>query len=270
MSKLFAIFGDPVSHSRSPLMHNYLFKALHVDACYTRVHLTNGSKLRETFLSLGLSGANITVPHKEAAYNACDEVRGFATTIGVVNTIILQDDKLIGYNTDADGFMEAIKPFGTIKTVLILGAGGTAKALASRFLQDGLHVSILNRSENRLSYFKELGLACEVPLGCDTWESFVCKSYDLVVNTTSAGLKDEFYPAPKTMIDEILSHTSYVADAIYGKLTPFLALAKQKKLTFKDGADMLLYQGVLANHLFCEKQFDLKTTADVMQKSFLL
>ncbi len=264
MPKLFAIFGDPVSHSRSPLMHNYLFQALHVNACYTRVHLTDVSKLRDTFFSLGLNGANITVPHKEAAYEACDEVRGFATTIGVVNTIILEDGKLIGYNTDADGFMEAIKPFGTLRTVLILGAGGTAKALANRFLQDGYDISILNRSEKRLGYFKELSLTY------DTWESFGCKKYDLVVNTTSAGLKDESYPAPQAMIEEILSRTSFVADAIYGKMTPFLALAKQNKLTYKDGADMLLYQGVLANHLFCEKQFDLQTTADVMRKSFLL
>jgi shikimate dehydrogenase len=264
MPKLFAIFGDPVSHSRSPLMHNYLFKTLHVDACYTRVHLTDGSQLKETFLSLGLSGANITVPHKEAAYEACDEVRGFATTIGVVNTIILENGKMIGYNTDADGFMEAIKPFGEIKTVLILGAGGTAKALANRFLQNECQVTILNRSAQRLTYFEDLDITC------DTWESFTCKHYDLVVNTTSAGLKDEFYPAPKPIIQEILSHTSYVADAIYGKLTPFLKLAKENNITYKDGADMLLYQGVLANHLFCDKQFDLQTTATVMQKSFLL
>ena len=81
--KLFAIFGDPVEHSRSPLMHNSVFKNLNYPAYYTRVHLKDGSKLRETFLSLELSGANITVPHKEAAYAACDEVRGFAKTVGV-------------------------------------------------------------------------------------------------------------------------------------------------------------------------------------------
>lgn len=262
--KLFAIFGDPVSHSRSPLMHNFLFKALSEDSCYTRVHLTDGSKLRETFLSLGLSGANITVPHKEAAYEACDEIRGFAKSIGVVNTIVLEDGRLIGYNTDADGFMEAVKPFGKIEKILILGAGGTAKALANRFLQDGLHVSVLNRSETRLDYFKELGLTC------NSWDSFICEDYDLVVNTTSAGLKDDAYPAPKEMIDEILSHTSYAADAIYGKVTPFLQLTQDKGITYKDGADMLLYQGVLANHLFCNKRYDLKTTAEIMQKSFAI
>ena len=70
MKQLFAIFGDPVSHSRSPLMHNSVFKNLNYPACYTRVHLKDGSKLKETFFNLGLSGANITVPHKEDAYKA--------------------------------------------------------------------------------------------------------------------------------------------------------------------------------------------------------
>ncbi|MCK4874917.1 MAG: shikimate dehydrogenase, partial [Sulfurimonas sp.] len=150
MKKLFAIFGDPVEHSRSPLMHNSVFKNLNYPACYTRVHLKDGSKLRETFLSLKLSGANITVPHKEAAYAACDEIRGFAKSVGVVNTIINENGKLIGYNTDADGFMYAIKEFGDIKKILVLGAGGTAKALASRFVQDNIDVTVLNRSASRL------------------------------------------------------------------------------------------------------------------------
>ena len=78
MSKLFSIFGDPVSHSRSPLMHNCVFKTLNYDAKYTRTHLKDGSKLRQTFLNLKLSGANFTVPLKEEAFKACDEVRGFA------------------------------------------------------------------------------------------------------------------------------------------------------------------------------------------------
>lgn len=262
--KLFAIFGDPVSHSRSPIMHNSVFKHLHYKACYTRVHLLDGKKLRDTFFSLGLSGANITVPHKEAAYKACDEIRGFAKRIGVVNTIINENGRLIGYNTDADGFMYAIEEFGDIKNVLIIGAGGTAKALASRFVQDNINVSVLNRSSSRLEYFKNL------VSNCYTWDSIELKKYDLVVNTTSAGLKDEELPAPKRLIDEILKNTSFVADAIYGKLTPFLALAKEKNIIYKDGADMLLGQGVLANELFVNKKLDKKDILKEMKKSFSL
>ncbi|MDQ1268228.1 MAG: shikimate dehydrogenase [Campylobacterota bacterium] len=262
--KLFAIFGDPVAHSRSPLMHNSVFKHLNYNACYTRVHLPDGSKLKETFFALGLSGANVTVPHKEAAYTACDEVRGFAKKVGVVNTIVNENGKLIGYNTDADGFMFAIKEFGTIKNILVLGAGGTAKALCARFIEDGIKVTVLNRSQERLAYFRELG--CE----CFSWEDFELKKYDLVVNTTSAGLKDEELPAPPELIKKILDNSSFAADAIYGKVTPFLKLSKSKNITCKDGADMLLGQGVLANELFVNYELKTADIKNYMLKSFEL
>ncbi len=264
MKKLFSIFGNPVSHSKSPLMHNCVFKSLNFDACYTRTHLEDGSKLKKTFFSLGLSGANVTVPHKEAAFDACDEVRGFAKKVGVVNTLINENGRLIGYNTDADGFMYAIEEFKDMKHILVLGAGGTAKALVSRFLEDGIKVSVLNRSAKRLEAFRELG--CE----CYTWDDFVVQDYSLVVNTTSAGLSDENLPAPSEMIEQILQNTAFVADAIYGKLTPFLAKAKQIQLTYKDGADMLLGQGVLANELFTEGTLKKEAITKAMQKSFEL
>jgi shikimate dehydrogenase len=262
--KLFSIFGNPVSHSRSPLMHNSVFSNLNYNACYTRTHLEDGSKLKETFFALGLKGANVTVPHKEAAFNACDEVRGFAKTVGVVNTLINENGKLIGYNTDADGFMYAIEEFSNIKNILVIGAGGTAKALCARFKQESLNVSILNRSASRLSYFNDLSCTAY------TWESFKLERYDLVVNTTSAGLKDEELPAPKELLESILQNTNYVADAIYGKLTPFLQLAKEKNITYKDGADMLLGQGVLANELFVEKELLKEDIKKHMSKSFLI
>jgi shikimate dehydrogenase len=262
--KLFAIFGDPVSHSRSPLMHNSVFKNLEYKACYTRVHLEDGSKLRKTFFDLKLSGANITVPHKEAAFKACDEIRGFAKTVGVVNTIINEDGKLVGYNTDADGFMFAIEEFKNINKILIIGAGGTAKALASRFKQDGIHVSVLNRSENRLQDFKNIVDSTY------TWDSFKIQKYDLVVNTTSAGLSDDNYPCPLQMLENILDNTLHVADAIYGKLTPFLKLASSKNITYKDGSDMLLGQGVLANELFVKGEIDKEKILTFMKKSFSL
>lgn len=260
--QLFAIFGDPVDHSRSPLMHNNVFRTLRFKACYTRIHLQDGAKLRETFFALGLSGANITVPHKEAAYQACDEIRGFAKKVGVVNTIIKEDDKLIGYNTDADGFIYAVSEFTDIKKVLILGAGGTAKALSARFLEESWSVDVLNRSEGRLTYFKDLG--CKT----FTWDNFERENYDLVVNTTSAGLSDELLPAPEEIIDLVLDHTGYVADAIYGKLTPFLQKAKQKDLIYKDGAAMLLGQGILANVLMTQNKLDKSAIHKAMQESF--
>lgn len=261
--KLFAIFGDPVAHSRSPLMHNHVFKSLGFKGCYTRIHLKDGSRLKETFFALGLSGANITVPHKEAAHKACDEIRGFAAKVGVVNTIVNENGRLIGYNTDADGFIYAIKPFGKISSVLVLGAGGTSKALSARFRDEGMEVTVLNRSAGRLEEFKSDGF------NTATWDSIEIKAYDLIVNTTSAGLEDDNLPAPIEIVKPLLQQASFSADAIYGKETPFLKLSKKLGITAKDGADMLLGQGVLANNYFTDGQYDLKAIEYCMKESFL-
>ncbi len=262
MKALFAIFGDPVAHSRSPLMHNHLFHSLHVNACYTRIHLQDGSQLRETFFKLGLSGANVTVPHKEAAYDACDEVRGFAKHVGVVNTLINENGRLIGYNTDADGFMFAIRHFENIKSVLVLGAGGTSKALTQRFANEGYTVTVLNRSAARLEYFKELNVTVH------TWESFEADAFDLVLNTTSAGLKTPEYPAPLQLLEAVLKQSRYGADAIYGTRTPFLELCDTLKIPSIDGLEMLLGQGVLANRIFTAQQYDAMRSEAIMRESF--
>lgn len=262
--KLFSIFGDPVSHSRSPLMHNCVFKTLNIDACYTRTHLTDSSQLRDTFFQKALSGANVTVPHKEAAYAQCDEVRGIAKITKAVNTLVLEEGKLIGYNTDADGFMSAISSFGEIHTALIIGAGGTARALSIALSHGGITPTILNRSRGRLEYFE-----CE-GFECFDWEEFSVRPYDLIINTTSAGLSDNELPLPRPILMELLSQTKGAIDVIYGKETPFLREVKVSALPYKDGSDMLLEQGVLANHLFFHGAYPIDQIRSPMKHSFSL
>ncbi|MDO9207830.1 MAG: shikimate dehydrogenase [Sulfuricurvum sp.] len=262
--KLFTIFGDPVSHSRSPLMHNSVFKRYNLDACYTRTHLDDGSLLRDVFFAKALSGANVTVPHKEAAYALCDEVRGIAKDIGAVNTLILEEGQLIGYNTDADGFIAALQSFGSLNNALIIGAGGTARALATVLRQNSITPTILNRSENRLGYFRENDFLSY------TWETFPLISYDVIINTTSAGLSDEELPLPSSLLTELLSGAKCAIDVIYGKTTPFLREVKKANIPHKDGSDMLLEQGILANHLFMGGEISLDLLRPVMRQSFLL
>lgn len=260
--KVFTIFGDPVSHSRSPLMHNNVFKALKIDGCYTRTHLTDGSKLRDIFFEKALSGANITVPYKEIAFTACDEVRGIAKEIGTVNTIILENNRLIGYNTDADGFIAAIQSFGKLSNALIIGAGGTAKALAIALRHYSITPTILNRSSGRLKYFKEKGFEAY------DWESFTPSAFDLIINTTSAGLTDTVLPIPEKLLITLLSSAKGAIDVIYGKETPFLIAIQKAKLPYKDGSDMLLEQGVLANSLFLANAVEEDTIRQYMSQSF--
>ncbi|MGB5866973.1 MAG: shikimate dehydrogenase [Arcobacteraceae bacterium] len=240
----FTIYGNPVVHSKSPQMHNAGFRQIHFNGNYDKTLIEDGHDLKKHFLNENISGANITVPHKEIAFKDADKVKGLAKKIGAVNTYINQDGKVIAYNTDAPGFMKAIEEFEDIKNVIILGAGGTAKAIAVALSEANIETTVLNRSKNRLEFFMDLG--CTVY----SWDDFICEDYDLVVNSTSAGLKDENYPTSVEMLEDILNVTNYAMDCIYGKMTPFLQKAKENNLTYKDGEDMLLYQGVLAFELF--------------------
>ncbi len=246
----FTIFGNPVEHSKSPQMHNAGFSHIKFDGVYDKTQLEDGSTIKQVFLAKHLKGANITVPHKEDAYENADEVRGLAKKIGAVNTYINENGKVVAYNTDAPGFMKAIEEFNEIKKAIILGAGGTAKAIAVAFNEAGIDTTVINRSEGRLEFFKELG--CKT----FTWDDFICENYDLVVNSTSAGLKDDNYPTPLPVLEDILKNSRYAIDCIYGKTTPFLQKAKEYKLPCKDGEDMLLFQGVIAFELFTNTKAD--------------
>jgi len=240
----FTIFGNPVKHSKSPNMQNSGLEHIGFNGEYNKTHLEDGTQIKNVFLENGFRGANITVPHKEDAFKSADEVRGLAQKIGAVNTYINENGKVIAYNTDAPGFMKAIEEFGKIKKAIIIGAGGTAKAIAVAFKNAGIETTVLNRSENRLEFFKELG--CTIA----SWDNFTCESYDLVVNSTSAGLSDNSYPAPLEILTQILKNGKFAIDCIYGKETPFLKEAKKHNLPSKDGEDMLLYQGVIAFEYF--------------------
>ena len=247
---LFLIFGKPVSHSKSPLMHNYFFKKQNINACYTRFCLDEGEKIIEKFKELKIKGANVTVPYKEYAYNLADEVRGIAKEIKAVNTLVEENGKIIGYNTDAEGFLEVIKEF-EYKNILIIGAGGTAKAL-SFVLKEA---DILNRSKKRLLDFQDKKTF--------TWDEIKNFDYDLIINTTSAGLNNDNLPAPKDILEKLFSNAKYAVDVIYGKETSFLKMAKEFNLVTKSGIDMLVYQGVLAMEYFLDKKLNKKETANI-------
>ena len=263
--QLFTIFGNPVSHSKSPLMHNLSFKGLGYNACYTRYKLEDGSRLKSKFLELGIQGANITVPHKEHAFNACDVLDEFAEKVGTVNTIVKREGKLYGYNTDAPGFLKAISEFKDIKTVLFLGAGGTAQSTSIVLRDAGYEVTLLNRSEERLKRYIKEGFQTY------TFDTFVHdKQYDLVVNMTSAGLEDERLPCPIEILKHVIPSASACVDVIYGKETPFLKFAKSYNRPTKDGSDMLLYQGIIAFEYFTEGKFTFEEIKIQMKKAFTL
>jgi len=242
-------------------MHNLTFQSLGIDACYGRYLLKEGEKLRETFLALGLKGVNVTVPHKEHAFCACDILDPFAQKVGAVNTIVEREGKLYGYNTDAPGFLKAISEFSA-KKVLFLGAGGTAQSTSSILRYEGYEVTILNRSAGRLERFTDAGFETY------TFETFEPKTYDLVINMTSAGLEDASLPAPSEILESVIPSAIACVDVIYGKQTPFLKLAQSLGKPTKDGSDMLLYQGVIAFEHFTEYQCSFEEILEYMKRAF--
>jgi shikimate dehydrogenase len=263
--QLFTIFGNPVAHSKSPLMHNLTFQGLDYAGVYTRYKLVDGTELRQKFFELDIKGANITVPHKQHAFDACDELDAFAQKVGSVNTIVKKEGKLFGYNTDAPGFLKAISEFKNIKKVLFLGAGGTAQSTSIVLRDAGYEVTILNRSVERLERYKKEGFETF------TFETFKAdKTFDLVVNMTSAGLEDESLPCPVEILETVVPKARACVDVIYGKVTPFLKFAQEQNKPTKDGSDMLLYQGIIAFEYFSEQKFSFEEIKIHMEKAFTL
>ena len=246
------------------MLHNNTIKNLKLDACYIRTFLKNGEDIIQKFNQLKLDGANVTVPYKENAYLLCDEDRGISKDIGAVNTLVKEKGEIIGYNTDAPGFLESIKSFKNIKSALILGAGGTAKAIAFILRKNGIVPTILNRSSKRLIFFKENNFQSF------SWDDFIEERYDLVINTTSAGLKDENLPLEKNLLNQIMQNSNYAFDVIYGKSTPFIRLSHSNKLRTKDGSQMLINQAVFAFNLFYQNRFDTKVIESYMGKASFL
>ena len=265
--KILAVFGNPVSHSISPRLHNAALGELGLsrEALYTRYELTDGSRLISKFKELKLSGTNVTVPHKEAALAQCDVADETAIKIGSVNTLVSRSGKIYGHNTDAPGFLRAIESFGEIKSALVLGAGGTAKAVAYALKSRSVRVCVLNRSEKRLANFAEYE-----NFSWSNFAEFKGSKFDLVVNTTSAGLKDENLPAPAELLRPIFNEAKFAFDVIYGKKTPFLNLASANGLRHKDGSELLLFQAALALNLFFDGSLDKTKIENAMQKALAL
>lgn len=256
-TRLFAVIGDPISHTASPKMHNAAYLELGIDACYVafKVDSDNVQKALDGIRTLGIGGINVTVPHKEAALPFLDEIDPLANAIGAVNTIINHDGKLKGYNTDGLGFILSLqedKQYHVAgKTIAILGCGGSAKAIAyTLLLAKPAKLLLLNRTLS-----KAQTLAAQLP-PVTTIESHpldqtdILKNCDLIINTTSVGLAPNLDDSP--ISDFSWAHEGQlVVDIIYNPpQTAFLRQAKAKGADTHNGAGMLAGQGMLAFEKF--------------------
>ena len=251
MAKSFAVIGDPIDHSLSPNIHSAAFRELHLDASYIAYRIPKGELEEgiEGLKKIKIDGFNVTIPHKIDMMKYLDEADESCNLIGAVNTVTNKDGVLKGYNTDMDGFLDPFKKKNlTIanKKVLLLGAGGAARAIVAGFVKEkAKSITIANRTlENakKLAEFSEkIGLDANA---IDIEEAKnIAKDFDIIVNATSLGLKNESSPIRLEGINE----KTIVYDIVYMPInTDLIKKAKEKNAIIIFGYEMLLGQAIRA------------------------
>ncbi|MFC3578655.1 shikimate dehydrogenase family protein [Sphingomonas hylomeconis] len=251
MTQAFAeVIGDPITHSKSPLIHGFWLDALGIDAAYRATHVTPadlGAFLAQRQADPAWRGCNITIPHKQAALDHVADPGGVRSSIGAINTVFRSDDgTFIGTNTDAGGFYAPIADLDLAgQPVVVIGAGGAARAVLFALSRVGVGpVTILNRNVLKgaalLSSFGLKGQA--LPL------TAALPAAALLVNTSALGMVGQ----PPLEIDLApLPDDALVYDVVYAPLeTPLLQAARARDLDTVDGLEMLVGQAALAFELF--------------------
>lgn len=247
-TKIAAVIGNHIAHSKSPLIHNHWIKNHDLNAAYHAFSFEEEDleQMMECFLKLNFSGLNVTIPFKEKIIPFLDEISEEAKICGAVNTIKFNKGKSIGYNTDIFGFLEHFKtsfPESTLKDkkVLLLGAGGAAKALFYGLKLEKIgHITVVNRSNSRAEeLLNHFSFSNSNFLSWDEVGRYL-NEYDLIVNSTSLGMKNN--PQIEFDLSKLPSQT-IIYDIVYNKeTTKLLKEAKKHNLRHIDGLGMLLHQ----------------------------
>ncbi len=265
--RLFALIGDPVEQSLSPAMHNAAFRALGLDYAYVAL------RVPKRFLAdavggiraLDIAGFNITTPHKISIIGLLDELDESASLVGAVNTVKNEREKLIGFNTDGAGALRSLEEkIGTVKEkeVVLLGAGGAARAIAFSLARAGARLTIANRTVPRA---RALASTIKQKLGVDVKVISLnraeltgnLKNADILINATLVGM----YPkADQTLVTSSMMHRGLVVyDIVYEPLrTRLLREARQAGGRTIDGLNMLVHQGALAFEIWTDERAPIK------------
>ena len=243
-TKVACIIGNPISHSLSPRIHNYWIKKNKLNAFYIpfQVHPKNLKTAIEGLRALNIAGSNITIPYKEKTISLVDEVDDYSLKIGAINTIINKKGKLIGTNTDPVGFLngliEAKFNWEKNKPVLVIGAGGAARAVLAALEKENVtEIRITNRTTERAKIlsktFKNISIG--------SWgDKALMKDIGLLINTTSLGMINK----PKLDLNyEFFSKETIVYDLVYNPIkTPLILKTESLGARTISGLNMLFYQ----------------------------
>jgi shikimate dehydrogenase len=264
-TELYGVIGNPVHHSLSPAIHNRAFKQIGWNAVYLAFEVKDLEEALRGIRGLGVRGVSVTIPFKTAVVALLDKVEGLAKKIGAVNTIVNRAGKLIGYNTDCDGALEALEEKISLrgKKVVLVGAGGAARAIGFGLKERHCRLIVFNRSKKGEKLGKELG--CQyLPL------SFLAKmkvgelEADVIINATSLGMypRDGETPIPKGLLKKGMM----VMDIVYQPLwTRLLREAKQRGCITVNGLEMLMRQAAAQFEIWTGRRLE----TGQIEKAFL-
>jgi len=257
-TELYGVIGNPVHHSLSPMIHNRAFRRLGWNAVYLAFEVKNIEEALRGVRGLGVRGVSITIPFKTEVLPLLDKVEGLAKKVGAVNTIVNRKGKLVGYNTDCEGALTALEERVDLegKRVVLLGAGGAARAIGFGLKERGLRLVVVNRSKER---GRALGkaLRCDyLPMSSLTRMKAGELEADVLINATSVGMhpRDGETPIP----EKLLKKGMVVMDIVYEPLqTRLLREAKEKGCIMVDGLEMLIRQGMAQFEIWTGKRLEL-------------
>ena len=250
MTEKYAVIGNPIEHSKSPLIHAAFAKQTHQDISYEPVlaPLAGFTETAKSLIAQGYHGANVTVPFKFEAFSLCDELTDRAQAAGAVNTLTFNSGKIRGDNTDGAGLINDIQ-HNLQRTlqgaqVLLLGAGGAAQGVLLPLLNaQPANITIANRS---LVKARNMQIKFAQETLSDSSFEALSAPFDVIINATSAGLSNAALPIPNI----IFGKNCLAYDMMYGRETPFIAQAKAAGAQVSDGLGMLVEQAAEAFYIW--------------------
>lgn len=268
----FAVFGNPISHSKSPRIHALFARQTGLEHTYGTI-LAPHEEFEETLRSFfhgGARGANITVPFKERAFAESDELTDRAALSGAVNTLKkLEDGRLLGDNTDGIGMLSDLERLNLIRSsdrVLLVGAGGAARGVILPLLSYGCSVVVTNRTFERAQHLSHI-FESRGEIKAIALNDLKSESFDLIINATASGIKGEIPAIPK----EVLTPQTRIYDMYYqAGPTPFIEWAQKNGVTeYADGLGMLVGQAAHAFQLWHGVMPDIEPVLAQLQKDLL-
>ena len=277
-TRLAAVVANPIKHSISPFIHNSAFEATNTNGVYLAWEV-DATELAETVANIRryqMYGINLSMPYKEQVIPYLDQLSEEACLIGAVNTVVNREGTLIGYNTDGKGFFKSLPSFKiSRKRLVLLGAGGAAKAILAQAILDGVsQISVFVRSssmEKTRPYLEKLQNATGFRVDLFALEDIQelqdsITQADLLVNATSVGMDGSSQPIPTSIV---LPEKLMVADVIYQPFeTPFLKWARNQGNQSINGLGMLLYQAAEAFELWTGKEMPTNQIWELLKQKY--